>query len=126
MIPFRQARARLLTILFLVGAAGPVGAQAPRAEGAEGGEGRGPRGQTGGSGESAEELPVPLGRLADAFDPGRYHRRLDQFLGRDTDHSDRPRGPELPLAMFGDSIRPLGSLKHEILHAARSETESSS
>jgi hypothetical protein len=82
----------------------------PAGSAQEGGGG----GQTGGSGGGgSEELPAPLDGLFEALNPARAQRRFDEFLGRDTEQSDKPRSPELPLAVFVESIRPLGALKYE-------------
>ncbi len=126
MTPPRRNATRL-TVTVLILCLGPrLGAQvarpgSPAAEGgggsrtggSEGASGAGPGGQTGGSGAEAEELPDPLGGLFDAFDPGRAHRRFDELLGLDPERSSKPRAPELPLAVFVESIRPLGALKYE-------------
>lgn len=110
------ALVRLALCLLFVGVAagGTAHAQEGRGEmpgGRAGSEGAG--GQTGGAGGGAEELPAPLGSVFDFLDPGRYHRRFDQLLGLETDRSDKPRAPELPLAVFVETVRPLGALKYE-------------
>jgi hypothetical protein len=90
----------LLAFLLLTG--GPAAAQ-------EGGGG-----QTGGAeGGGAEELPAPLDELFEALNPARLQRRFDDRLGLDTEQSRRPRAPELPLAVFVETVRPLGALKYE-------------
>ena len=128
MVPRRTVRPGLVMVavrftlcLLLAGlTAGSVDAQesgtkrlAERGGREGGGEKTGAGGQTGGAGGEGDEFPAPFGTVFDFLDPGRYHRRLDQLRGLETDRSDKPRGPELPLAVFVESIRPLGSLKYE-------------
>ena len=83
----------------------------------KGEQGSSNKGEGGGGtegGEQREELPAPLGPLFDALNPARLHRCLDELLGLDAgDVSDKPRAPELPLAVFFETIRPLGALKYE-------------
>src|SRR4051812_23726054 len=102
MPPRSRLHPLLLAALFLC--AGSAAAQ----EG-EGG------GQTGGSGwGGSEELPAPLDGLFEALNPARAHRWFDdRILGLDVERSEKPRAPELPLAVFVESVRPLGALKYE-------------
>jgi hypothetical protein len=88
-----------------------------RGEGGGEGQGEGGGGQEGGAGGGGSEedkLPAPLGPLFERFDPARIQRGLDEALGLDTgDRSDKPRAPEIPLAIYRQTIRPLGGLKYE-------------
>ena len=58
-------------------------------------------------------MPAPLAGLFEAINPARLQRRIDTRLGLDSLRSDRPRAPELPLSLFVETIRPLGSLKYD-------------
>ena len=111
----RRLAALLATMLGLILAAEPrVEAQEGESGGRGGPPGGGGGGQTGGSGADEEvEFPSPLGAIFEAIDPGRAQLRLDEIFGLDTLQSPKPRGPELPLAVFVESVRPLGSLKYE-------------
>lgn len=109
-------RAALAAFVLLTGL-GPAGAQegtrenpGGRQRGGEGGE-SGERGGEEGGAES--ELPAPLDGLFEAINLAQIQRRIDARLGRDTIRSDKPRAPELPLSVFVESIRPLGSLKYD-------------
>ncbi len=117
-----------LLVLALLLAAGPAAlarqapggeesavGRAPRAEGGEG-QGEGGGGQQGGEGGAGEEekLPAPLGPFVERFNPARLQRALDEALGLDAgERSDKPRAPEIPLAIYRQTIRPLGGLKYE-------------
>lgn len=92
---------------------GPSSASTSGRSSGAGPSAEGPGGQTGGSGARAEELPAPLDELFEALDPGRFQHKLDEFLGLDAEQSSKPKAPELPLAVFVESIRPLGALKYE-------------
>jgi hypothetical protein len=76
-------------------------------------------GATQGAGEGAnsgetEELPRPFDELMHRLNPARLQQRTDDWLGFDTsEQSDRPAAPEIPLAVFLETIRPLGGLKYE-------------
>lgn len=113
MTRLRRLAARLAAALVLV-AVSRLEAQTTETGGPGGSSGTGGGGQTGGSGTDEEaQFPAPLGDLFDATDPARLQRRLDEILGLDTERSSKPRGPELPLALFVESVRPLGALKYE-------------
>lgn len=95
------------------GRGGEDGLFPARRTGGEGGGGGGGGSAPGGSNGGAEALPAPFDAPAEAVNPGRYHRILDEALGRETEWSDKPRAPEIPLSVFVESVRPLGSLKYD-------------
>lgn len=100
-LPLTSALLAAASLLFC----GPVRAQ-------EGGRGAGGEGG-GGTEGAAEELPAPLDGLFEALNLARIQKRVDRRLGRDVERSDKPRAPELPLAVFFETVRPLGGLKYE-------------
>jgi hypothetical protein len=103
MARIRGRTAALPVVVAVLLLAAPAAAQ-------EGGTGE----QSGGlAGGGREELPAPLGGIFDALNPARAHRRFDRWLGLDTEQSDKPRAPEIPLSVFVETVRPLGALKYE-------------
>lgn len=106
----RRVRIWALVAAGVLLACAPAYGQEPKGEG----EGRGEKGEgAGGTEGTAEELPAPLDGLFEAINLARVQRRVDRRLGLDTERSDKPRAPELPLSVFVESIRPLGGLKYE-------------
>ncbi len=125
------ARPALLPILLVlsapaaVGADGPDGGLLPRCPGRESAGGR--AGEGGGSGEgrgggegngtpgggAEDNFPAPFDAVAEALNPANIQRRFDAARGRDVRTSDKPRAPEVPLALFVEAVRPLGALKYE-------------
>ena len=70
--------------------------------------------QTAGEGEGkAEELPAPLDTLMEALNPARLQKAIDRRRGATVEQSDKPAVAEFPLAVFVESVRPLGSLKYD-------------
>ena len=68
--------------------------------------------QTGDRG-GGEDLPAPFGTLTERLNLANVQRRIDRARGLDVERSSKPLGPELPLAVFFETVRPLGSLKYE-------------
>ena len=65
------------------------------------------------SGGGEEELPAPFEALTERLNLANLHRKYDAARGEDVTKSSKPLGPELPLAVFFETVRPLGSLKYE-------------
>ena len=59
------------------------------------------------------EFPAPLDAFFEALNPARIQRAIDEARGRDTERTDKPAVAEFPLAVFVESVRPLGALKYE-------------